>query len=115
MPLIKELLLLKNLFVFDESNISSPKKVDCDDFVEFETNLEDSSNYKEKDQPSEENKEDEQPILPPQEEGGNNNNLLREWKFVHNHPKDLILRDPAKGVTTGSSIRNICGNLAFLS
>ena len=61
------------------------------------------------------NKEVEQPIFPPQEEEGNNDDFPREWKFVHNHPKDLILGDPTKGIETRSSLKNICSNLAFLS
>ena len=41
--------------------------------------------------------------------------LPKEWRFAHNHPKELILGDPSKGITTCSSMRNICRNLAFLS
>ena len=50
-----------------------------------------------------------------QEECGDNSNTSREWKYVHNHPINTIIGDPSKGVTIRHSIRNICGNLAFLS
>ena len=77
--------------------------------------MDDSSIYKEENQPCKLIKEIEQPILSPQEEGGNNADLPREWKFVHNHPRDLILGDPTKGIETHFSLRNICSNLPFLS
>ena len=50
-----------------------------------------------------------------QEEGGNNDDFPREWKFVHNHLRDLILGDPSKDIETCSSLKNICSNLAILS
>ena len=99
---------------FDETNIFAQKQIDSDN-IDLEPNVEDSSIYKEENQPCNLNKEIEQPIIPPQEEGGNNDDLPREWKFVHNHPKDLILGDPTKGIETRSLLRNICSNLAFLS
>ena len=97
---------------FDETNISAQKQIVSDN-IDLEPNVEDSSIYKEENQPCKLSKEIKQPILPPQEEGGNNDNLLREWKFVHNQRKDLILCDPTKGIETRSSLRNICSNLAF--
>ncbi|KAL5560474.1 hypothetical protein UlMin_036685 [Ulmus minor] len=48
-------------------------------------------------------------------EGGNSSSLPKDLKFVHNHPKDLILGDPTQGVRTRNSIRNLVSNLAFLS
>ena len=60
--------------------------------------MEDSSIYKEENQPCKLNKEIEQLIFPPQEEGENNDDLPREWKFVHNHHKDLILGDSIKSI-----------------
>ena len=46
---------------------------------------------------------------------GESSSLTKEWRFVHNHPTNLIIGDPSKGVTTRNSLRNICENLAFLS
>ena len=40
------------------------------------------------------------PQLESQEQGGDNTNLPREWKFVHNHPTNLIIGDPLKRITT---------------
>ena len=48
-------------------------------------------------------------------EGSNSSSLPKDLKFVHNHPKDLILGDPTQGVRTRNSIRNLVSNLAFLS
>ena len=44
-----------------------------------------------------------------------NSNLPKEWRYVHNHPSNLIIGDPSKGVTIRNSLRNICENIAFLS
>jgi hypothetical protein len=41
--------------------------------------------------------------------------LPKEWRYAIHHPKDLIIGDPSQGVTTRSSTKNICANLAFLS
>ncbi|KAJ9178719.1 hypothetical protein P3X46_010579, partial [Hevea brasiliensis] len=41
--------------------------------------------------------------------------LPKNWKFKKNHPKDLIIGDTSKGVTTRSSFRNICNKLTFIS
>ena len=41
--------------------------------------------------------------------------LPKEWRYNSDHPKDLIIGDPSKGVTTRTSLRNICNNFAFVS
>ena len=41
--------------------------------------------------------------------------LPKVWRFAHNHPKELILGDPSKGITTRASMKNVCRHLAFLS
>ncbi|KAL5548818.1 hypothetical protein UlMin_004049 [Ulmus minor] len=46
---------------------------------------------------------------------GNDSNLPRDFRFVHNHPIDLILGDPSQEVRTRNSLRNLVSNLAFLS
>ena len=35
--------------------------------------------------------------------------------YVSSHPKDVILGDPSRGVTTRSSLRNTCEHAAFIS
>ena len=34
---------------------------------------------------------------------------------MSSHPKDVILGDPSRGVTTRSSLRNTCEHAAFIS
>ena len=46
---------------------------------------------------------------------GEGSSLPKEWRFVHNHPSNLIIDDPIKRVTTRNFLRNISENLAFLS
>ncbi|KAJ9186900.1 hypothetical protein P3X46_002420, partial [Hevea brasiliensis] len=41
--------------------------------------------------------------------------LPKNWTFKKDHPKDLIISDTSKGVTTRSSLRNIYNSLAFIS
>ena len=46
---------------------------------------------------------------------GESSSLPKEWRFVHNHPTNLIIGDLSRGGTTKNSIRNIYKNLIFLS
>ena len=39
----------------------------------------------------------------------------KEWRYVFSHPKDVILGDPSRGVTTRSSLKNTCEHTAFIS
>ena len=39
----------------------------------------------------------------------------KQWKFVKDHPVEQILGEPSQGVSTRSSLRNICNHTAFLS
>ncbi|KAH9678882.1 hypothetical protein KPL71_025892 [Citrus sinensis] len=41
--------------------------------------------------------------------------LPKEWRYVSSHPKDVILGDPLRGVTTRSSLKNTCEHNAFTS
>ena len=34
--------------------------------------------------------------------------LPKEWRYVSSHPKNIILGDPSRGVTTISSLKNTC-------
>ena len=65
----------------------------------------------------EETKKEEQVPYDEQEgkEMDQHQNLPKEWKFAHNHPKELILGDPSKGVTTRASTKNVYRHLVFLS
>ncbi|KAH9658405.1 hypothetical protein KPL70_023484 [Citrus sinensis] len=46
---------------------------------------------------------------------GTSQTLPKEWRYVSSHPKDVILGDPSRGVTTRSSLRNTCEHAAFIS
>ena len=37
--------------------------------------------------------------------------LTKEWRYNPDHPKDLIICDPSKGVTTITSLKNIVTTL----
>ncbi|KAH9751265.1 hypothetical protein KPL71_014224 [Citrus sinensis] len=41
--------------------------------------------------------------------------LPKQWRYVSSHPKDVILGDPSRGVTTRSSLKNTCEHNAFIS
>ena len=63
-------------------------------------------------------KKEESPLAllhPQQVQGESSQNLLKEWKFVINHPQDQIIGNQSNGVRTRSSLRNICNNLDFIS
>ena len=40
--------------------------------------------------------------------------LPKEWHFKNDHPKDLIIGEPSKGVTTRHSLKHL-NILAFIS
>ena len=41
--------------------------------------------------------------------------LSKKWRYVHNHPKDLIIGDPSQGVRTRVSFKDTFDYLAFIS
>ena len=41
--------------------------------------------------------------------------LSKEWRYTHNHPRDLIKDDPSQGVRTRSSFRDTFDYLIFVS
>ena len=41
--------------------------------------------------------------------------LPKDWRYATNHPKELILGDVSKGITTRSKLHKLCGNFAFIS
>ena len=41
--------------------------------------------------------------------------LLKDWRFAISHPKELIISDESKGVTTYSKLYDFCGHFTFIS
>ncbi|KAH9685489.1 Integrase catalytic domain-containing protein [Citrus sinensis] len=89
---------------FDESNPSSTEKVIVDDNAEEEQQEEASSDNQE-DAPHGIQEEHHEETNVKQNEG-TSQTLPKEWRYVSSHPKDVILGDPSRGVTTRSSLRN---------
>ena len=92
--------------VFDESNDLPSRKNegvdDADPLIEGmkEITLKDSATPEDKDQEDEQNERGEEI----QEQPQGTNDLPKEWRYVHNHPKELIIGDPMHGVKTRSSL-----------
>ncbi|KAH9780087.1 Integrase catalytic domain-containing protein [Citrus sinensis] len=98
---------------FDESNPSSTEKVVVDDNAE-EEQQEEASNDNQEDAPHGIQEEHhEEPNVEQNE--GTSQTLPKEWRYVSSHPKDVILGDPSRGITTRSSLRNTCEHNAFIS
>ena len=41
--------------------------------------------------------------------------MPKEWRYNRSHPKELIIGDPSKGVSTRTSLQNFYNNVAFIS
>ncbi|KAF7116723.1 hypothetical protein RHSIM_RhsimUnG0016700 [Rhododendron simsii] len=86
---------------FHESNPCSPKITnDNDDDVIATKEIDDLTiNEKEVEATQEESSQTkvEEVINQPQDINGENRDLPKEWRYVQNHPKELILDDPLKG------------------
>ncbi|KAH9792991.1 Integrase catalytic domain-containing protein [Citrus sinensis] len=98
---------------FDESNPSSTEKVVVDDNAE-EEQQEEASNDNQEDAPHGIQEEHHEETNAEQNEG-TSQTLPKELRYVSSHPKDVILGDPSRGVTTRSSLRNTCEHAAFIS
>ncbi|KAH9698504.1 Integrase catalytic domain-containing protein [Citrus sinensis] len=99
---------------FDESNPSSTEKVVVDDDAGEEEQEEEASNDNQEDAPHGIQEEHhEEPNVEQNE--GTSQTLPKEWRYVSSHPKDVILGDPSRGITTRSSLRNTCEHNAFIS
>ncbi|KAH9802197.1 hypothetical protein KPL71_001280 [Citrus sinensis] len=98
---------------FDEFNPSSTEKVFVDDNTE-EEQQEEASNDNQEDAPHGIQEEHHEETNVEQNEG-TSQTLPKEWRYVSSHPKDVILGDPSRGVTTRSSLRNTCEHAAFIS
>ncbi|KAF7126581.1 hypothetical protein RHSIM_Rhsim11G0015400 [Rhododendron simsii] len=94
---------------FDESNPCATKDVVDNDDLEITNEIHDLT-IQEKDGgdtqvESTQVKEDEV-INQPQDATGDNQNLPKDWRFVQNHPKDLILGEVSKGQTNEGILIN---------
>ncbi|KAH9751651.1 Integrase catalytic domain-containing protein [Citrus sinensis] len=99
---------------FDESNPSSTEKVVVDDDAGEEEQEEEASNDNQEDAPHGIQEEHhEEPNVEQNE--GTSQTLPKEWRYVSSHPKDVILGDPSRGITTRSSLRNTCEHNTFIS
>ena len=104
----KILVVEKSIYVvFDETNdLPSRKRKDADDVGIIEDRMKEltfnDSNEQKKDQLNE-SINDQNIQEQPQDTG----NLSREWRYIHNHPKKLIIEDPIQGVKTKSSLRDV--------
>ena len=76
-----------------------------------EITLKDSATPEDKDQEVKQNEKGEEI----QEQPQGTNDLPKEWRYVHNHPKELIIGDPMHGVKTRSSLRDVLNHCAFVS
>ncbi|KAH9763753.1 hypothetical protein KPL70_001275 [Citrus sinensis] len=98
---------------FDETNPSSTEKVIVDDNAEEEQQEEASKDNQEDAPPGIQEEHHEEPNA--EQNKGTSQTLPKEWRYVSSHPKDVILGDPSRGVTTRSSLRNTCEHVAFIS
>ncbi|KAH9728331.1 Integrase catalytic domain-containing protein [Citrus sinensis] len=99
--------------IFDESNPSSTERVVVDDNAE-EEQQEEASNDNQEVAPHGIQEEHHEETNAEQNEG-TSQTLPKEWRYVSSHPKDVILGDPSRGVTTRSSLRNTREHAAFIS
>ncbi|KAH9669581.1 Integrase catalytic domain-containing protein [Citrus sinensis] len=99
--------------IFDESNPSSAEKGINYDDANGELQEEPSNDNQENAlQRNQEDEQEEQTNMEQYE--GTSQTLPKEWRYVSSHPKDVILGDPSRGVTTRSSLRNTCKHNAFI-
>ncbi|KAH9657681.1 hypothetical protein KPL70_023179 [Citrus sinensis] len=97
--------------IFDETNPSSTEKVIVDDNAEEEQQEEASNDNQEDASPGIQEEHHEEPNVEQNE--GTSQILPKEWRYVSSDPKDVILGDPLRGVTTRSSLRNTCTQWVF--
>uniref|UniRef100_A0A2N9H8V7 CCHC-type domain-containing protein n=1 Tax=Fagus sylvatica TaxID=28930 RepID=A0A2N9H8V7_FAGSY len=86
---------------YDDEPISLDNKASSSNQVDSSENVKDQV-----DEP-----QDEEKALPPTK----NEELPKSWNVVHSHPKELIIGEVERGVSTRSKLKNICNNMAFLS
>ena len=97
--------------IFDESNPLSTEKVVVDDNTE-EEQQEEASNDNQKGALHGIQEEHHEETNAEQNEG-TSQTLPKKWRYVSSYPKDVILGDLSRDVTTRSSLRNttkiLCG------
>ena len=98
---------------FNESNLSSIETVVVDGAADEE--LQQEFLKDKKDDTSRENKKKQQEKTNSKQDEGTSQTLPKEWRYISSHPKDLILGDLSRGVTTRSSLKNTCEHDAFIS
>ncbi|KAH9699792.1 Integrase catalytic domain-containing protein [Citrus sinensis] len=101
---------------FDEFNPSSAEKGVANDDADGELQEESSKeNQENAPQENQEDRQEEQINIELEQQESISQTLPKEWRYVSSHPKDVILGDPSRGVTTRSSLRNTCEHNAFIS
>ncbi|KAH9750717.1 Integrase catalytic domain-containing protein [Citrus sinensis] len=99
---------------FDEFNPASAEKRVVNDDADGELR-EESSKDKQENAPQENQEDIQEEQTNMEQQKGISQTLPKEWRYVSSHPKDLILGDPSRGITTRSSLRNTCEHAAFIS
>ncbi|KAH9769110.1 hypothetical protein KPL71_011871 [Citrus sinensis] len=101
---------------FDESNPFSVEKGVANDDADGDLQEESSKEIQENaPQENQEDRQEEQTNTELEQQEGISQTLPKEWRYVSSHPKDVILGDPSRGVTTRSSLKNTCEHNAFIS
>ncbi|KAH9733812.1 Integrase catalytic domain-containing protein [Citrus sinensis] len=101
---------------FNESNISSMEKGVANDDADGELQEESlKENQENAPQENQEDRQEEQTNMELEQQEGISQTLPKEWRYVSSYPKDVILGDPSRGVTTRSSLKNTCEHNAFIS
>ena len=85
--------------IFDEANdLLSKKKEDANDVGIIEEGMKEltinDSNERNKEQLKEKHEDESINDQIIQEQPQDTSNLPKEWRYVHNHPKELIIGDP---------------------
>jgi hypothetical protein len=86
---------------YDDELISLDNKASSSNQVDSSENIKDQV-----DEP-----QDEEKALPLTK----NEELPKSWNVIHSHPKELIIGEVERGVSTRSKLKNICNSMAFLS
>ena len=99
---------------FDESNPSFAENWIIYDDADGELQ-EESSKDKQENAPQRNQEDGQEEQTNMEQHEGTSQALPKEWRYISSHPKDVILGDPSRGVTTRSSLRNTCEHNAFIS
>lgn len=89
---------------FDKTNPQKDGKDIIDDFVDIPHNSYGVQQSDDDEVPNQESRTEE-----------TNQGLPKEWKFAKNHPINNIIGDISKGVTTRSSLIELCNCMSFVS